>query len=129
MEIQGVDISERKTFIKYGEVFTQERHNPETGWWLYKRTNMKDPSRYHYEVVRGKKYKNPDGSIVYTYPNAEDWGSLGYTVDNNWFAEQMIDFLMSAKSRTAQERYEFKKTLKHPRIHTPFPQKTTITEF
>ena len=123
------DISELKTFTKYGDVFTQERHNPETGWWLYKRTNKEDPSRVHYEVVKGKKHKNPDGRIVYCYPSDDSWGQYGYTVDDNWFAQDMIDFLMSAENRTPQERYEFKKMLKNPRVNGTGRKLATLREF
>ena len=98
------DIKDLKTFEKFGDTFEQVRSNPETGWYLYDRGN-------HYEVVRGKRYVNPDGSIVYTYPGSEDWGRYGYTVYKNRFAEKLINFLMGAKTRTAEELFEFKNTL------------------
>lgn len=103
------DISEMKTFTKYGDVFTQVRNNPDTGWWLYERPT-------HYEVVKGKKYKNPDGEIVYVYPSENDWGVYGYTIPKCWWAEKTIDFLIGRKTTSAQELYEFKKTLKNTSI-------------
>lgn len=104
MKVFRKDISEMKEFTKYGDTFKQIRHNPETGWWLYDRGNS-------YEVVKGKKYKNPDGNYVYVYPCDEDWGTYGYTVYKGWPGELMVDFLMSAKCRTPQEIYDFKKEL------------------
>lgn len=112
MKIFSKDISEEKTFEKFGDIFTQIRNNPETGWWLYKRVRKDNPSKIHYEVVKGVKRKNPDGTIVYSYPNSERWEIYGYTVDNNRYADRIIEFLMGATSRSAQEIYEFKKTLK-----------------
>jgi hypothetical protein len=109
MVLEMKDISEMKEFEKYGDLFRQVRHNPETGWWLYRRGTS-------YEVVKGVKHKNPDGTIVRTYPGSETWGTYGYTVCDCSWAEAVIDFIMSAPSRTAQELYEFKKTLKTPAI-------------
>ena len=114
MKIKLTDISELKTFDKYNCTFTQMKHNPQTGWYLYKRES--NTGYKQYEVVKGKKCKDEDGSIVYTYPNSESWGKYGYTIDDNWFAEQLIDFIMSAKKRTPEEIYQFKKTLNYVSI-------------
>lgn len=111
IQIVRKDISEVKTFEKYGDAFTQVKHNEETGWWLYERVN-KETGKKHYEVVRGKKYKNPDGNIVFCYPSDEDWGTYGYTIPDNRYAEKVIDFLMGAKTRTPQEIQDFKRTIK-----------------
>ena len=107
-QIYSKDISQLKEFVRYGEPFHQVRHNPETGWWLYER------GENSYEVVKGKKHINPDGQVVYTYPPEADWGTYGYTIIKCWWAEQMIDFLMSAPKRSPEEIYEFKKGLKLP---------------
>lgn len=104
MNIIRKDIRNVKTFKKYGEVFTQIRSNPETGWWLYERKNA-------YEVVRLKKFRNYDGSVVYTYPTENDWGIFGYTVNKNIWADKIIEFIMGAKNRTPQELYDFKMSL------------------
>lgn len=104
MNIIYKDINEVKTFEKYGDVFTQIKHNPETGWYLYDRGTS-------YEVVKGKKVKNQDGSTVFIYPSSNDWGNYGYTVPKSSWADKIIDFIMTANTRTAQEIYDFKKTL------------------
>jgi len=113
MNLYVRDISEVKTFSKYGDIFTQIRHNPETGWWLYKRVTKREnkPDFISYEVVRGRKHTNPDGSEVLAYPCTTDWGVLGFTISDNCNAEKMIDFYMSAKRRSPEEIHEFKKTL------------------
>lgn len=104
VNIKRKDIGKEKSFTKNGITYVQTRHNPETGWYLYDRGTT-------YEVVKLKKYRNPDGEEVLVYPSDEDWGHYGYTVMKNRHAEKLIDFLMSAKSRSPQEIYEFKKGL------------------
>lgn len=99
------DISTLKEFDKFGDHFIQTRHNPDTGWYLYERCGN---GRTSFEIVKGMKRKNPDGSIVYSYPNTESWGTYGYTIDNNCFAEDLINFIMSAPIRTAEEIHQFK---------------------
>ena len=120
-EIFSTDISEMKTFTKFGDVFRQIRNNPETGWYLYERTPRK-----RYEVVKGKKHKNPDDNVVFAYPSNEDWGTYGYTIPDCWWAEKTIDFIMNRKTISAQELYEFKKTLKYAPIS---PKVKEIREF
>ena len=114
--LQLKDISETKTFEKYGDIFTQVRHNPETGWYLYERVKKDAPDCSHYEVVKGAKHTNPDGSVVYAYPSSERWGTNGYTIVKNWYAAELIDFLMGRKSTSAEELRNFKNNLKYPSI-------------
>lgn len=104
MRIERKDISKESSFVKNGVTYTQIRRVPETGWYLYDRGSS-------YEVVRLKKYRNPDGNDVLVYPSDEDWGKSAYTVLKNKHAEKLIQFIMAAKTRSAQEIYEFKKTL------------------
>lgn len=118
-KIVGRDISELKEFTKYGDTFKQIRNNPETGWWLYERET-------HYEVVKGKRYINPTGEVVYLYPSDCDWGNLGYTIPKCWWAEKVIEFLMGRKTTSAQELYEFKKTLRNP---VSSPKEREIRQF
>lgn len=108
MRIIAKDISEMKEFTKYGDTFRQIRNNPETGWWLYERRGKDNRS---YEVVKGVKHKNPDGTIVYIYPSTEHWGKYGYTIMENKYSALLIDFIMSARLRSAEEIWEFKKTI------------------
>lgn len=112
MKIFAKDISEIKEFRKYGDTFKQISNNPDTGWWLYERTNAEYGTR-HFEVVKGVKYTNPDGNIVFMYPGESQWGTYGYTVPDCWWAQKTIDFIMGRKTISTQELYEFKKTLKN----------------
>lgn len=115
MEIIRKDIKDLKEFNKYGDTFKQIRNNPETGWWLYERTNN-EFGHQHYEVVKGIKHTNPDGKIVYVYPSDRDWGTYGYTICKCSWADKVIDFLMGRKTTYAQELFDFKKTLKYASI-------------
>lgn len=124
-EIYSTDISEKKEFTKYGDTFRQIRNNPETGWWLYERTNI-EYGHKHYEVVKGKPKKNPNGEIVLTYPSDNDWGVYGYTIPDCWWAQETIEFIMGRKTTSAKELYEFKAMLKYAPIS---PNVSEIREF
>lgn len=113
MKIFVKDIGELKEFEKHGDTFKQIRHNADTGWWLYERTNKEHKSK-HYEVVKGVKYSNPDGNVVFMYPGDSQWGLYGYTIPDFWWAQKTIDFIMGKKTISAQELFEFKRTLKMP---------------
>ena len=73
------DISEKKEFKRIGYTYTQVLADDEQHVYLYK---MSKPvmTTNEYELVKGKKYKNPDGSIVYTYPCDEDFGTYGWFI-------------------------------------------------
>ena len=110
-DINYKDIRELKTFEKYGDVFTQERYNPNTGMFLYKRTNKEDPTKISYEVVKGRRRKLPEGKEVLTYPVTSDWGIYGLSIGDNKYAGALIDYFMDNGITSPEERYNFKKEL------------------
>lgn len=73
------DISEKKEFDRIGYHYTQVLADNEKHVYLYK---MSKPGNKHlqFELVKGKKYKNPDGNIIHTYPCDEDFGSFGWYI-------------------------------------------------
>lgn len=73
LEIYGKSIDEMKTFSKYGDEFELIKKNEAMNTYMFKRVNIETGVVY-YEVVIPKKSKNPDGSIVYVYPGAENFG-------------------------------------------------------
>lgn len=73
------DISGKKEFDRIGYHYTQVLADEEHKVYLYKMTKEGIPYP-QYELVKGKKYKNPDGSIVYTYPCDEDFGTFGWYI-------------------------------------------------
>lgn len=73
------DIKDKLTFKRIGYNYTQVLADNEKHVYLYL---MSKPgvNYLQYELVRGKKYKNPDGSIVYIYPCDEDFGTFGWYI-------------------------------------------------
>ena len=70
----NIDISERKTFKMFGDLFILIARNIEHNIYLYKRINGYGRTT-GYEIVKPIKRKNPDGNTVYTYPSS---GQFGY---------------------------------------------------
>ena len=76
-QIFNIDISERKTFKMFGELFILIAHNIEHNTYLYKRIKLSKNGYGRttgYEIVKPIKRKNPDGTIVYVYPSSEQFG-------------------------------------------------------
>ena len=74
------DISEKMAFSRAGYdyqniVFDKEHH---CGIWKVSKKIDGVVQDMGYEVVRGIKRKNPDGSIVYVYPGDEQFGVNGF---------------------------------------------------
>ena len=79
--IRRNDISEKKTFERNGYRYDQVLADHDKHLYLYKMTPLKWEQTYpQYELVKGKKYKNPDGSIVHVYPSDEDFGTFGWYI-------------------------------------------------
>lgn len=78
-DIFRTDIKEKKEFNRIGHHYTQVLADDEKHIYLYRMD--KDGIRYaQYELVKGKKVKNPDGSIVFIYPSDEDFGTYGWYI-------------------------------------------------
>lgn len=76
MKIIARDISERNEFNRCGIHYTQVYADDTNHIYLYKMNNRD----YSYELVQGKRHKNPDGTVVYTYPGDEDFGTYGWYI-------------------------------------------------
>ena len=73
------DISDKKEFDRNGYHYTQILADDEKHVYLYKLS--KPGIKYlQFELVKGKKCKNPDGNIIYTYPCDEDFGNFGWYI-------------------------------------------------
>ena len=77
------DIKDKKTFKRIGYTYTQVLADDENHVYLYKMEKKGMIDCYHYELVKGKKHKNPDGTIVYMYPGDEDFGTYGWFILGN----------------------------------------------
>lgn len=75
--IYAKDIKGTHSFKKYGYNYEKVYADDDRHIYIFK---VSDEDFISYEVILGKRRKNPDGNIVYTYPGNNDWGSLGFTV-------------------------------------------------
>ena len=74
LSIVAKDISEKMIFSRCG--YDYQCIDFHCGVW---KMTDKDTGRFSgYEVVKGLKYKQPDGSIAYRYPGDELFGYLGF---------------------------------------------------
>lgn len=95
-EIFIKDISELKEFDKFGDEFkvVEEFGNH---IYLYKRVFGPSRSFWCYELVKGKKHKNPDKEVVYSYPSSDLWGQYGFTLYSNTSREKIEDLVGKLK--------------------------------
>lgn len=63
----------QKTFNKYGDTFIQKSHNKDLNTYIYERIDSEGKNN-GYEIIKPKKHKNPDSSIVFVYPTENEWG-------------------------------------------------------
>lgn len=77
MEIFVKDISEMTEFVKEGETFKLYEYVEEYKKYIYQRFN-KNGRMIGWEVIKPKRYVNPGGEIVYTYPSTSDFGHYGW---------------------------------------------------
>ena len=111
-DINATSIEDRKEFIFCGDTLKQCEHNETTGLWLYERYNPKG-RLVGYEVVKGKKRKNPDGSEVLCYPSSDDFGSYGLAYPpctNRASLVRSLDIPMNSDTRDERRKavtYDF----------------------
>ena len=93
------DISEKMTFRRAGcdyqnIVFNEEHH---CGIWKMSKEIDGVVKDMGYEVVKGVKKKNPDGSIVYVYPVDEQFGVYGFYTYNLERCKEILDSWLTIK--------------------------------
>ena len=93
------DISEKMTFRRVGYdyqniVFDEEHH---CGIWKVSMEIDGIVNDIGYEVVRGIKKKNSDGSIVYVYPSNEQFGINGFYTYNLDRCKEILDSWIAVK--------------------------------
>ena len=75
------DIKDKKSFERFGYLYEQVLGDDGNHIYLYRLTPLNYEQRYHqYELVRGKKYRNPGGETVWVYPCDEDFGTFGWYI-------------------------------------------------
>lgn len=104
-------IEEKDEFGKYGDTFKFVTKNENTGLYLYQRTG-KDNG---WEVIKPKRVTQPDGTEVYVYPSAEDFGQYGLCFNSKEWAYKCLELGFEgwrewkAKWREEKNRAYFKK--------------------
>ena len=93
------DISEKMEFSRVGYdykniVFDAEHH---CGIWKMTKNVGDVVKDMGYEVVKGIKRKNPDGSIVYRYPGDEEFGVNGFYTCNFERCKEILDSWLEVK--------------------------------
>ena len=79
-KITRKDIKEINSFNKFGDNFTKVWSDDAQHIYVFKRTNKQYMSG-QFEVVKGKKYTNPDMSVVWVYPSSAEFGENGYCIN------------------------------------------------
>ena len=82
-EIYRTDIEDKKEFTFEGDLLQMDYcADPEKHIYVFKRFH--NNYLMGYEVIKGKKHTNPDGSVIYVYPSSDDFGKCGYFVSAQW---------------------------------------------
>lgn len=98
MEVFRTDISEKKEFKYVGDTIKQCEYNEQTGLYLYERY-LPNGRLLGYEMVKPVKYKNPDGSIVGSYPSSEQFGRYGWFYSARSNRDKLIEALSIVDNR------------------------------
>lgn len=96
MKVFRTDIRDKKEFSLEGDTLKQKYcYDEEKQIWVYERYNH-NGRLYGYELVKGIKHKNPDGSLIYLYPSSEKFGDYGYFISAQ-FAKDIPKYLLYLK--------------------------------
>lgn len=91
------DIRGLKEFTEHGTRLVQSEYNEKTGRYLYERYYINSPTLGNrlmgYEVVKPYNRKNPDGTIVKTYPSTSQFGGYGWFLPANTKREILDKYL------------------------------------
>lgn len=79
MKFKATDIRDKRTFKRIGHTYTMIAADEENHIYLFKMTKP-GISYDMYEIVKGVKAKQPDGTTVYKYPSDEQFGVYGFYI-------------------------------------------------
>lgn len=77
------DIKDKKEFNRAGYHYTCVKADDENHIYLYEMHHLdKDLEMPYmeYELVKARKYTQPNGTTAYIYPSDRDWGVCGWTI-------------------------------------------------
>ena len=97
IDIISKDITEEKEFILQGTKFIQKEYNEKSGRWLYERYYINSPTLGNklmgYEIVKPKRKKNSNGTIVNIYPSTSQFGTIAWFLPPNTPREKIDKYL------------------------------------
>lgn len=93
----ATDIKNKKVFKRIGCTYYQVYADTINNIYVY--DMVKDGEHRGYEIVKGIKYKNPDGSICYRFPSDEEFGVYAWSTigTENTFDVEMEQLISRAK--------------------------------
>lgn len=78
MKLFAKDIKDYDEYKSYRRTYKKVYADDENHIYVFK--NISGGSNPEYEILKGKKIKNPDGNYVWKKGSDEDWGTYGWTV-------------------------------------------------
>lgn len=107
MRKKKIDIRELNEFNAYDDTYRKVYADDENLVYVFRRDN-KCYKKPYYEVVKGRKYKRSDGSIIYIYPSTELFGKIAFCVNSERpdFEERVqhyVEYLTNMNNVTNQE--------------------------
>ena len=106
-QINYTDLKEQNNFRKFDEDFSKIWSDDKNHIYVFKRVkkynldNGNTKEVISYEVIKGVKKKNPDGTIVYAYPSTDQFGIYGYYITGSEkyckerISKRISDFLLN----------------------------------
>lgn len=76
--IKSKDISEKMRFSRCGYDYECIYYNQDFHCGVWRMTSKSTGRFGGYEVVSGRRHKQPDGSVVWCYPGDEEFGTYGF---------------------------------------------------
>ena len=106
MRKKKIDIRELNEFNAYDDTFRKVYADDENLVYVFRRDN-KCYKKPYYEVVKGRKYKKSDGSIIYIYPPSSLFGKIAFCVNSERpdFEERIqhyVEYLTNMKIESNQ---------------------------
>ena len=96
------EIHQKMTFKRsgcdYKNILFDEEHH--CGIWEMTKVIGSKTKFMGYEVVKGIKAKNPDGSIVYCYPGDEQFGVYGFYTHSLDRCKEILDSWLDVKDQS-----------------------------
>lgn len=94
VDINLRDIKDYDSFEKFGELFMKIYADDNNHIYVFRREKKcVETTKISYEVVKGVKIKNSNGTIVYSYPSSEKFGVYGfYIVGPEDYCKKRIEY-------------------------------------